>query len=62
MSTTYILSLQKIRNKYETDKEKFKTLKAILEDELAQKTSKDDKSGTVGGLWLKRSVGGRHTS
>jgi len=40
----------------ETDKAKFRLLKDLLQDEKDKKEDKNDKSGTVGGLWLKRSV------
>lgn len=49
-------NIKKITAKFEKDKEKFKTMQALLQDELDQKTFKDDSSGTVGGLWLKRGL------
>lgn len=49
-------NIKKIRNKYETDKEKFKKVKDLLQDEKDKKEDKNDKSGTVGGLWLKRGL------
>lgn len=52
----YYLFFQKIRTKYETDKEKFRLMKDLLQDEKDKKEDKNDKSGTVGGLWLKRLV------
>lgn len=49
-------NVKKVRTKYETDKEKFKKMKDLLQDEKDKKEDKNDKSGTVGGLWLKRGL------
>ncbi|KAL4223788.1 hypothetical protein ACF0H5_017254 [Mactra antiquata] len=49
-------NIKKIRTKYETDKEKFRKLKDLLQDEVDKKEHKNDKSANVGGLWLKRGL------
>lgn len=47
-------NIKKVRTKYETDKAKFEKFETILKDEVDNKEDKQDKSATVGGLWLKR--------
>ncbi|KAH3885085.1 glycolipid transfer protein A-like [Dreissena polymorpha] len=49
-------NVKKVRTKYETDKKGLHLLKDLLQNEKANKEDKNDKSGTVGALWLKRGL------
>ncbi|XP_052801624.1 pleckstrin homology domain-containing family A member 8-like [Mya arenaria] len=49
-------NITKVRTKFDTDREKFRQLKDLLQDEKDKKEDKNDKSGTVGALWLKRGL------
>ncbi|XP_060594750.1 pleckstrin homology domain-containing family A member 8-like [Ruditapes philippinarum] len=49
-------NIKKIEEKYVTNKEKYRKLKDVLQDEKDNNVDKKDKSATVGGLWLKRFV------
>ena len=46
--------LQKLREKYSKDPEKYKTLQDIVESEIGEKTTKAKNSATDALMWLKR--------
>jgi len=48
--------LQKLREKFAQDPEKYKTLQGIVESEIAEKTTTAKNSATDALLWLKRLV------
>ena len=50
----FLSSIQKLRKKYNTDKEKFATLQDIVESEIEEKTTRVKNSATDALLWLKR--------
>jgi len=48
--------LQKLREKFAKDPEKYKTLQGIVESEIEEKTTTAKNSATDALLWLKRLV------